>query len=160
MAGGYTLTDSRENKWILPVVKSPEKKETIPCNYEFEEDGETLVQVSKPEYREHWELAGEAAEYLFNTAARIELKPEWTEDWAILTAIKFLGINYRIGPHEVTALSRAGVAVVDTNFAVQVLHAAVHWSAVVKTTEYVKKKEKALMSFIQQSQSQSPGAVA
>lgn len=153
---GYRLTDEHDNEWILPVVRSPKDRQTLPVDYLFDETGSRLLQRVKKRYERYWELAGDAVDYLMMVGEvdSQKLEEKFNELWVITTAVAFLGINYRIDIHEVTALAESGRAMIDTAFAVKVLHAATDWHTVVQMDDYLKKKAEVRGEFLTELQSQ------
>jgi hypothetical protein len=160
-AAGYRLHDQHGNQWVLPIVRSPVDRGTLPLEYSFSPEGELIKKVKK-QHERYWELAGEAMDYLIANGEvdQEEIDQRWPEEWVIRSAVEFLGINYRIGIHEIAALCEAGRAVVDTDFAIQVFYAVTDWEKVTQSEDFLKKKAEVRASFIEALQKQSHGAVA
>lgn len=158
-AGGYELTDQHDNKWVLPVVRSPSNRETLPVDYTFTADGELIHKIKK-KYEQVWDLAGEAASLLYSVGEVDQqyIDERWPEDWVVRSAIQFLSINYRVGIHEMAAMVEYDRATVDTPFAMKVFYAVTDWEKVTQMEDYIKKKAQIRESFIEGLQSPSLGA--
>lgn len=125
-------------RWHIPIVRSHDETPSLPADYVFTSAGE-MQAVPKQQFRSHWDLAGDAFEYLETHSDNMsdeERHERWPEEKLVRMALTFLGLNYRIGIHEVTALSQCGNPILDQSSVSFILHAATDWPRYV---EYKKK---------------------
>lgn len=104
---GFKLVDEATNEWITPCARSPEPTYAtgfLAKSYRFGADGEVMGAIVKNQ-EWLWELSGEIRQW-YMLAGMAEQKP-WT--WLVMTAVRLLGVNYRIGPAEINALAECGV---------------------------------------------------
>lgn len=118
---GYAVGDASETPWTIPVVRpKPGGQGTLPHYYEFQHTAagvETIARL-KPEYGYLDDLAGKLWEFFVGD--------ELTMDSAelVAAAVTILGVNYRIGPAELSVFASLGKPVLDDRMVQGILHAA------------------------------------
>lgn len=158
---GYTLEDEFGNEWSIPVVRSHEDKSMLPMNLMFDKNGE-MKESCKPRHEHVWGLAKDALDYLLIVGGVKEqdLIERFPESRVVKMAADFLGINYRVGTAELSALTMAGRAVLDRPFVTSVLIAATEYNKLSQHADYLKKKRQATDAFIKSLPSATPGRAA
>ena len=130
----FNLTDRHGNRWQLPTIRMPDGRGSIPVEYGFSKEGEVIHRVCR-EFRDAWDLAGEALDML--RAGAEERQEKWPESKQVRMAVDFLSINYRVSIHEMAAMYECDRAVLDTELAVNCFMAVTNWPVWV---EYMQSK--------------------
>lgn len=141
---GYSIRDGQGQPWHIPIVRSQDRTPSLPSDYIFSNTGE-LESVIKLQYRTHWELAGEMFERLeqIGDMTSEEIAERWPEEMIVRACLAFVGINYRIGPHEATALHHIGTPLLETEWLAYVIHAVTDWPVYL---EFKKKRQRSAAS--------------
>lgn len=121
----HIITDAHNRRWKIATIRALGEQQCLPVDYYYDADG-CQHKAVKIEYRNLWELAGEVFDS-FNRDARMDIKED-RESWLVDAALTFLGLNYRVGRHEVTALREAGRGIMDTMWVVTINTVAIDWA--------------------------------
>jgi hypothetical protein len=133
-----TLGDGR--RWLCPLIRMVNGGNNLPDVWGVR-NGKFTMSV-KPDWNWAWDLSGEVWDYYSREAdIPFELAFEW--------AVRLLGINYRIGPVEATALGLFG-----RNDYMPVLRASIHGPFFEKLLAAQKKTPE---SSVQTDASSTPG---
>jgi hypothetical protein len=157
--GGWQLKDQTDREWILPLLRSPVVRDTLPVDFTFDNDGKVL-RVRKPGFEAVWDLAGEATDYLL-ALGEVDgdtIEAEYSEQWVITSAIEFMAINYYLGPHEVSAFHAMGLPILDEAFAHAVFHAVTDFGHVQLASDYIEKKNEIKAFLLDDQQRPSHGS--
>jgi len=132
----YSLKDSLDRDWLVPMVRSPDpQRGSLPVDYTFNGTGE-LVRRTKPEHQRLWDLTGEIVDsYIKGEGEKRD------ELWQVKAAIEILSCNYRLGTGELQALYECGCGLLDTQRVGLILLMACDWELV---GEYESKKNEDL----------------
>lgn len=114
----YELGDGQV--WECPIVREEGLVNCLPQSMGVDANGQFEMHTL-PAWQWAWELAGRAFEFIFTPAAERPFAEAHTE------AVRLLGINYRIGPHEATR-----IGLIDTTNFGRVYSAAVDMEKVVE----------------------------
>lgn len=90
----YTLGDGHD--WTAPTIRRPNGKTNLPEVWGVDPAGAFAARLH-PDYDRFWQLAGE----MFKVALE---QIDWEQPQTFAAAVECLGLNYRVGPHEVSAL--------------------------------------------------------
>lgn len=88
-----------EEKWFVPIIRRPDGSTGLPVRYSYR-GGELHSHIDR--HLEVWEFVNRYAEDFLGEESSI------TELELFLGAVKILGINYWIGPHEASFLELLG----------------------------------------------------
>jgi len=100
---GYAVEMGDGCNWVVPVIRCPFGREafgqsSLPMDYTYRSGH--AEQVICEDYRELWELTGQAWDHWYDR----ESQPEMDLDVLLRIAVESLGINYRYGKVEQTVL--------------------------------------------------------
>lgn len=129
--GGHGINDGFGQTWKCPIARSPWGEfGTLPQVYKFDAAGNPVNRIADT-HRWLWDLAGEVFDRYQNDVDM---------PWLVKTAATILGVNYRIGPVELTALDNFGRGVLTQEFIHGVCQSLVHFQIVKEVGEAVEKK--------------------
>ena len=111
----HELGDGRV--WHCPIIRRPNRSTNLPERWGVDETGRFVASV-EPDYEAFWTLSGE----IFETAFGLR---DDSPAWAWQAAVRCLSLNYRVGPHEATALN-----LLSSALAPRVCHAAIDAAAI------------------------------
>lgn len=149
LIAGEDVPDETGNLWRIPIARAPHWNlpyGTLPQSYTFDEQGETQAHLL-PKFEWLWDLAGEIqAWYAANRRLPDDATDEEKQEHAKVVRLPFsklvqyagriLGVNYRVGFAELTALHQAGAPVLTNNTVHAICQACYGWQVV----EEAKKK--------------------
>jgi len=128
---GTAVADVFAREWKIPIARSPHGQfGTLPKSFSFDPAGEPVEHVRK-DAAWMWELGG-----LIND--------QWAKDdpdfrWLTQQTPVILGINYRVGPSELSAMHQADRGIVTEEFVggvtVGFIHGSIVRAAVEKKTD-------------------------
>lgn len=101
---GPEVIDPQHYAWRIPIARLVAQQMpygTLPQSYRFSADGEPQPVLDKA-YEWLWQLAGEIKDYY---AADGKSKPH---GWIVKQVARLLGVNYRVGIHELNLLHDLG----------------------------------------------------
>lgn len=93
---GYDLELVDSQTWTCPTIRRIGGRPGVPTVWGVSQCG-GFSETVDDEYRDLWELAGEMMEAI--TGRR-----DWNKPETFAAAVRCLGLNYRVGPHEVSAI--------------------------------------------------------
>lgn len=144
---GYQIKDEHERAWSVPIARSPQAVlGSLPTDYIYE--GDRWQSQLKPAYQWLWDASGQVWDYFNDGATQ-------SDDWLIDVAAKVLSVNYRLGPHEITALRTAGLNLLDGRRVQEILLALIDFDV---TRAYHEKKTKDAVHTEPDSSSSSVGS--
>lgn len=95
---GYTIELGDGNRYEIPVVRRPDNSTNLPTDMVFDAAGK-LQEPIKPAYEKYWEASAEVCQWFFGGD-----EVTFDKARALRLAIEVLGLNYRYGNAEHTAL--------------------------------------------------------
>lgn len=130
MLDGWLIPGRSGREWSIPIARTaldPVERCTIPMVLEFDQCKKPIY-VQDPEFDWVFELSGQVWEHFIDEESQ-ELKPGCEKNYDLIAvwATQILGINYRIGPHEITAFSKMRKPVIDRKFAECVCMQLIDW---------------------------------
>jgi hypothetical protein len=127
MFRGYPVTLADDQVYQVPVIVAPVTGDSSLPRQLFHNDQGILVLKVKAEYASVWEAADRVWDVFFEPDAQGAPSRSRTMAWSEILghALIFLGVNYRYGPREQSALK-----LVDSDNWRDILQAAVDWPAI------------------------------
>jgi hypothetical protein len=113
----WVIQDARGNEWELVTARSSDSDAgMLPCDFAWR-DGK-MVSIVNPTYRSLFDLSGDVYDHYAAVIAPGD-DGEFSdgmksEEFLALAAVSVLGVNYRLGIAEVTALQELGYSLVST----------------------------------------------
>lgn len=105
---GYLVEDSSSQAWQVPIVRSPQDGTTLPRSITFERS-KTTLKVQR-QYQRLWDSCGELSAALAGNCSE-----DVDDEFLISAVVEAIGINYRVGRDELSALHELGQSVLDTD---------------------------------------------
>lgn len=102
---GFLLVDDLTQQWAVPLARSPDPENAtgfLMKTYRFANGKPVGTIVKSQEWL--WELSGQIRQWYMQTGHPDQLP--W--DWLVKAAVKLIGVNYRVGEHEINALAECG----------------------------------------------------
>jgi hypothetical protein len=131
ITAGHPVVDQYNQAWKCPIARSPWGEfGTLPQVYKFDAAGNPVNRIADT-HRWLWDLAGEVFD---------KYQDDIDMPWLVKTAAVILGVNYRVGPVELTALDNFGCGVLTQDFIHGVCQSLVHFQIVKEAEEAVEKK--------------------
>lgn len=118
-----TIEDGRGQHWQLITARSfPANQPVLPCTYSFDKEGK-VQQTTLPKYEPIWKLSGRLVNHFAHQfsdegdASQLE-----SDNFLIASAAEIMGVNYRLGKTEITALDQAGVGLLTQQNVLRILY--------------------------------------
>jgi hypothetical protein len=120
---GIDVKGVGDTKWLIPIARSPVMAYGFLATRFAPAPGGQWERKIEKEDQALWDLSGEVQDYLIwvrNEAA--DPQPQWADPWSINVTLQVLGVNYRIGRPELSALEAMEANPITPFFSICVLH--------------------------------------